>query len=290
MLRGTNRQAIFEDDEDAGRSLGILAECRALGAWRLFGYCLMGNHAHILIGCEGRPLGGVLKRIGVRCAPWPNKGCGRIGRLFQGRYRSEPPAGGGRLLAALRHVRQNPPKARLCRRAGDHRLSSYGRHAGRPGIADVGPVLGMLCEGKGRQRQGLEALMLAGGDAGLIGDGPARVTGRERREAIGDTAGTASAARFQALSPYSARRGPAADEGKGAVDPADREADRGAVWDGQGQVTQRNRPSVFLKGTVPLCSSVFSVFRSVFPLDTLIPLTRSITNCRYRTILWKSFR
>jgi REP element-mobilizing transposase RayT len=201
MFRGINRQAIFEDDEDAERFLEILAECKAMDAWQLFGYCLMGNHVHILIGCDNRPLGGILKRIGVRYVPWFNKKYGRIGHLFQDRYRSEPIADNRQLLAALRYIHQNPLKARLCQQAGDYRLSSYGCYVGRPGITDVEFVLKMLSEDKDRQRQEFEAHMLVDEDAEFIDDVPVRMTDRECKEVISDIAGTTSAAQFQALSP-----------------------------------------------------------------------------------------
>ena len=49
MLRGINQQQIFEDSEDYEKFLQILKDCKAVSEYKLFAYCLMGNHIHLLI-------------------------------------------------------------------------------------------------------------------------------------------------------------------------------------------------------------------------------------------------
>ncbi len=44
MLRGINQQQIFEDREDFEKFLQILKDCKAVSEYKLFAYCLMGNH------------------------------------------------------------------------------------------------------------------------------------------------------------------------------------------------------------------------------------------------------
>jgi REP element-mobilizing transposase RayT len=200
MLRGINRQMIFEDDEDSTRFLEILAECKAVDSFQLFGYCLMGNHAHILIGCNEQSLGHCLKRIGVRYVSWFNSKYGRIGHLFQDRYRSEPVADDRQMLAALRYIHQNPVKAGLCAQARDYCLSSYQCYVNGSGIVDTELVLGMLSEKRSQQRREFESFMLSEGDGVFIDDAPARLTERECRKLIEDITGTTSVAEFQALS------------------------------------------------------------------------------------------
>ena len=52
MLRGIDRQLIFEDSEDYLRFISILQECREECGFKLYAYCLMGNHVHILLKVE----------------------------------------------------------------------------------------------------------------------------------------------------------------------------------------------------------------------------------------------
>ena len=45
MLRGINQQQIFEDTEDYEKFLDILKDCKEICEFKLYAYCLMGNHS-----------------------------------------------------------------------------------------------------------------------------------------------------------------------------------------------------------------------------------------------------
>ena len=49
MMRGINRQNIFEDDEDNMKFLQILEQYRDKCGYDIYAYCLMGNHVHLLL-------------------------------------------------------------------------------------------------------------------------------------------------------------------------------------------------------------------------------------------------
>lgn len=83
MLRGINQQQIFEDEEDYEKYLQILRECKAVSGFKLFAYCLMGNHVHLLIKPEQEPLEQVFKRIGGRYVYWYNVKYQRLGIYFK---------------------------------------------------------------------------------------------------------------------------------------------------------------------------------------------------------------
>ena len=63
MLRGINKQQIFEDEEDRLKFLDTLAQYKEQCGYSIYAYCLMGNHIHLLIkeGEEKLPI--VFKRI-----------------------------------------------------------------------------------------------------------------------------------------------------------------------------------------------------------------------------------
>ena len=90
MLRGINRQDIFEDEEDFLRFLAVLKECKEISGYELYAYCLMANHIHLLIRTGKEPLDLIFKRLGSRFVYWYNLKYRRTGHLFQDRYRSEP--------------------------------------------------------------------------------------------------------------------------------------------------------------------------------------------------------
>ena len=89
MMRGVNRQPIFENDGDRLHFMSVLKECKEISGFRLHAFCLMPNHLHFLIEPAGEPLDLVFRRIGIRYAVWYNRKHQRAGHLFQdlGTYR-----------------------------------------------------------------------------------------------------------------------------------------------------------------------------------------------------------
>ena len=65
MLRGINRQRIFEDDEDRERFLEILKKSKEKDVFDLLAWCLMPNHVHLLIKENEVKLGTIFRRIGA---------------------------------------------------------------------------------------------------------------------------------------------------------------------------------------------------------------------------------
>ena len=99
MLRGINKQLIFETSSDYRRFTDLMASMVApkdeLGKplpqrCTFFAYCLMPNHVHLLIAEGGESLATVMKRMATAYAQYYNVKYERSGHLFQDRFRSEP--------------------------------------------------------------------------------------------------------------------------------------------------------------------------------------------------------
>lgn len=144
MLRGIDRQRIFEEAQDYLTFLDILQEYRTVCGFRLYAYCLMGNHVHLLIKVEQEPLESIFKRIAGRYVYWYNVKYQRVGHLFQDRFKSEPVEDDGYFLTVLRYIHQNPVKAKLCALPGDYCYSSYSSYLGGSELVDTDFALGML--------------------------------------------------------------------------------------------------------------------------------------------------
>jgi len=89
VLRGSNRQTIFEDEEDAIKFLETLQTYKEKSGYKIYAYCLMGNHVHLLLKEEQEELGIIMRRIGASYVYWYNWKYQRCGHLFQDRYKSE---------------------------------------------------------------------------------------------------------------------------------------------------------------------------------------------------------
>ena len=146
VLRGINRQIIFEDEEDYNRLLETLKRYKAICEYRLFAYCLMGNHFHLLLEVGKEDLGLILKRIAGSYVYWYNLKYRRNGHLFQDRYKSEPIGDDSYFLTVLRYIHRNPMGANLSETVSGYKWSSYGEYVGGPsssGIVDTGFALEM---------------------------------------------------------------------------------------------------------------------------------------------------
>ena len=144
MLRGIDRQLIFEDAEDYFRFLDIVQECRELCGFKLYAYCLMGNHAHLLIKVCHNNLEEIFKRIAGKYVYWYNVKYKRVGHLFQDRFKSEPVEDDSYFLTVLRYIHQNPVKAKLCAKVGDYPYSSYSEYLANSKWVDSDFALKML--------------------------------------------------------------------------------------------------------------------------------------------------
>ncbi len=126
VLRGINKQDIFNDLEDRLRFVETLEKYKAICDFQLYGYCLMSNHIHILIKEGIETISQIMKRIGTSYVYWYNNKYERYGPLFQDRYKSETVEDDTYLQVVLRYIHQNPKKAGMVQRLEDYRWSSYG--------------------------------------------------------------------------------------------------------------------------------------------------------------------
>jgi len=133
ILRGINRDAVFLEDEDWQRFLYALFATKQASGCVVLAYCLMPNHVHLVISADDEPIGLVIKRLGVRYAGWFNRKYGRVGHVFQDRFKSRPVEDDADLISLLRYVWNNPVKAGLVKRPDEYRWSSR-RALGTPSL------------------------------------------------------------------------------------------------------------------------------------------------------------
>ena len=125
MLRGINQQVIFEDDEDNQKFVDTLKTYKAISGYKVFAYCLMSNHVHLLLGIEKEDLSLVMKRIAGSYVYWYNWKYKRRGHLFQDRFKSEPVENDEYFITVLRYIHQNPLKAKIVESIEKYPFSSY---------------------------------------------------------------------------------------------------------------------------------------------------------------------
>jgi putative transposase len=128
--RGNDRKAIYKDDEDRTAFLDILAETNKR-YWLCHAYCLMNNHYHLVIETpDGNLSRGMRQLNGVYTQAY-NRQHGRVGHIFQGRYKAILVEKESHLLEACRYVVLNPVRAKATTHPEQWQWSSYGATSGR---------------------------------------------------------------------------------------------------------------------------------------------------------------
>jgi len=172
-FRGNERRAIFRDDVDRNRFLDELSVGVEDYEIRLFLWCLMGNHAHMLLETPRANISSFMGSLLTGYSAYFNRRHRRSGHLTQGRFHSPLVEGDRYLLKLSRYIHLNPVFVNRWRNRSlrerlevlrGYRWSSYLAYAGRASqepFVEYEPVLRML-DGvresrKRRYRQYVEA-------------------------------------------------------------------------------------------------------------------------------------
>ena len=133
VQRGHNRQAVFISDDDYLFYLDNLREWKEKFGCKVYAYCLMTNHVHLIIdpGADERNLALLMKRVAGRQTRYVNKLAKRTGSLWEGRYKSSTISTNEYLLACCRYVELNPVRAGIVADPKDYRWSSYRSKIGK---------------------------------------------------------------------------------------------------------------------------------------------------------------
>jgi REP element-mobilizing transposase RayT len=167
--RRHERSAMFRDDTDRQKFLGLLGGIVRDNGWELHAYCLMDNRYHLLVGT---PIGGLslgMKSLNGRYAQWFNRRHRRRGHFLEGRFRSVFIQKGSHLLEVHRYIVLNPVRARIVRRAGDWKWSSYRATAGladSPAWLTVDGTLGQFARSRSAARRAFRRFVAEGKGSG----------------------------------------------------------------------------------------------------------------------------
>jgi len=137
MIRGINKQNLFEEDEDRERFIETIGYYKTISNYILYGYCLMDNHIHILIRETDESISQAIKRISSSYVYWYNQKYDRCGHLFQERFKSEAVETEAYFLDVLRYIHQNPVRAGITKDIRKYLWSSYHEYVRNPVITNV---------------------------------------------------------------------------------------------------------------------------------------------------------
>lgn len=132
VQRGHNRQVVFAVDSDFERYIAALRRYSLEFGVRIYAWCLMTNHVHLLLcPSDSSGLGKLMKRLAGRQTRFHNQLESRSGTLWEGRYKSSVVHNADYLLACCRYIELNPVRAYMVATPGEYRWSSYRERMGQ---------------------------------------------------------------------------------------------------------------------------------------------------------------
>jgi len=147
LNRGNNRARVFAHPADFQQFLQALGQTQERSPFRLYAYCLMSNHFHLVVEPDAaQNISRILQSLTVAHTWHYHKALGTSGHVWQGRFKSPAVASDEHLLTVMRYVESNPLRAGLVTDLADYPWSSYPAHGlgqAVPLVAEA-PVWGAL--------------------------------------------------------------------------------------------------------------------------------------------------
>jgi putative transposase len=108
MCKSITEVNLFKDDDDKKMYLYFIKKYKTLYNFKLYGYCLMNNHLHLIIDANGSDISKVMHGINFSYAMYFNRRHERQGHLFRDRFKSIIVANETYLKTLSLYIHNNP--------------------------------------------------------------------------------------------------------------------------------------------------------------------------------------
>lgn len=140
--RGNGRANIFVEGDDRRLFLSKLSSIMKEHGIKLYAYCLMTNHYHLLVETGNVHIAESMRMLHTFYSKQYHLKYGTCGQLFQERYRSVLVQKENYLLEVSRYIHLNPVRARLVTVPEHYPWSSFRSYvSGDFGLIDPDPIL-----------------------------------------------------------------------------------------------------------------------------------------------------
>lgn len=126
ITQGINKSYIFDSPIDIKYYIKNMYELKDKYDINIIAYCVMNNHAHILIRSRFiENLSKYMHGLNTRYACYYNKKYKRVGYVFRDRYKAEGIYTDSHLYSCIKYIYNNPVKAGLCNHPEEYLYSNY---------------------------------------------------------------------------------------------------------------------------------------------------------------------
>ena len=125
--RGVARANVYHNNYDFKKFLNILEEASLEYGFKIYSFCLISNHYHLLMEIKKENLSVIMQKINSRYSIYFNNKYKRVGPLWQGRFKSWYVYDEAYLNTLIRYIEFNPVKANITKHIGKYKwaMSSY---------------------------------------------------------------------------------------------------------------------------------------------------------------------
>lgn len=126
ITRGNQKQPVFKETQDFEKYLAILTKYRKEYKFKLYCFCLMPNHVHLIIEVS-KPslLSKIMKCLNLSYTRYFNFKYEKVGHLWQDRFKSKIIEKDSYLLECINYIECNPLRASLTQAIEEYPWSSY---------------------------------------------------------------------------------------------------------------------------------------------------------------------
>lgn len=126
MVRGNQKQKIFIKSIDFEEYLKRVRYYKRKYKFRLYGFCLMPNHIHIMGEIMQKDnLSKFMQGMNRSYTSYFNKKYNKVGHLWQGRYISKLITKDQYAVDCINYIELNPVRAELAKLPSEYKWSSY---------------------------------------------------------------------------------------------------------------------------------------------------------------------
>lgn len=126
ITRGNQKQKVFRNVEDHLVYLALLRRFKRKYEFRVYAYCLMPNHVHILGEVKNYlMLSNFMHDLNRTYTLYFNKRHNKVGHLWQGRFKSMIIAKDEYLIDCINYIELNPLRADLVKQLCEYPWNSY---------------------------------------------------------------------------------------------------------------------------------------------------------------------
>lgn len=158
MVRSISDVDLFKEDEDKNKYLMLIKKYQNIFKFKVYAYCLMTNHSHMIIDCCGADISKIMKSINQCYTAYFNKKYDRHGHLFQDRFKSKLINTDEYLKTVSAYIHNNPADMKKYKnRIHKYKYSSLGVYlqvfSDVFGILDESFILSQYSDNKSKARK-----------------------------------------------------------------------------------------------------------------------------------------